>query len=133
MKNVIFLPKQTLLFFHKQLIQTYGGSHGIRDHGLLDSALEQPKATFGGKYLHDSLIKMAAAYGYHLCNNHPFIDGNKRIALVAMDVFLQRNGYEIIATEKETYKMMINLSSGNLSKEKLVHWLESNTSPHPFN
>jgi len=95
---------------------------------LLDSALEQPKATFDGKYFHDTLMKMAAAYGYDLCNNHPFIDGNKRIALVAMDAFLQRNSYEIVASEKDIYKMMIKLSSGNLTKEELVTWLENNTS-----
>lgn len=128
MKNVIFIPKKIILFFHEQLILTYGGSYGIRDEKLLDSALEQPKAIFDGKFLHDTLMKMAAAYGYHLCNNHPFVDGNKRIALVAMDVFLQRNGYEIIASEKETYKIMIALSSGKLSKDELVNWLENNTS-----
>jgi len=128
MKNLIFISKQIIILFHKQLIQTYGGSHGIRDHKLLDSALEQPKATFDGKYLHDKLPKMAAAYGYHLCNNHAFIDGNKRIALVAMDIFLQRNGYEIIAAENETYIMMMNLSSGKLTKEELALWLANNTS-----
>ena len=120
MKKVIFLPKKLVLLFHEQLIQTYGGSHGIRDEKLLDSALGQPEVTFEGKYLHDNLIKMAAAYGYHICNNHPFIDGNKRIALVAMDVFLQRNGYEIKATEKETYSMIMKLASGKLSKDELV-------------
>ncbi|MDH7578939.1 MAG: type II toxin-antitoxin system death-on-curing family toxin [Bacillota bacterium] len=128
MKNVIFIPKKIILLFHEQLIQTYGGSYGIRDEKLLDSALEQPKATFDGKFLHDTLMKMAAAYGYHLCNNHPFLDGNKRIALVAMDIFLQRNGYQIIASEKETYKMMVALSAGKLSKDELAHWLENNTS-----
>jgi death-on-curing protein len=128
MKKVIFLPKKLVLLFHEQLIQTYGGSHGIRDEKLLDSALGQPEVTFEGKYLHDNLIKMAAAYGYHICNNHPFIDGNKRIALVAMDVFLQRNGYEIKATEKETYSMIMKLASGKLSKDELVQWLENNVS-----
>ncbi len=128
MKNVVFLPKQIILLFHEQLLFNYGGSSGIRDHKLLDSALKQPEATFDGKYLHNTLIKMAAAYGYHLCNNHPFVDGNKRIAIVAMDVFLQRNGYEIVASEKDTYKMMMNLSSGNLTKEELTTWLENNTS-----
>ncbi|KJS21215.1 MAG: death-on-curing protein [Clostridiaceae bacterium BRH_c20a] len=128
MKNIIFISKQIIILFHEQLIQTYGGSHGIRDHKLLDSALEQPKATFDGKYLHDTLPKMAAAYGYHLCNNHVFVDGNKSIALVAMDIFLQRNGYEIIATENETYIMMMNLSSGKLTKEELALWLANNTS-----
>jgi len=129
MKNIIFIPKKLILYFYDQLIQTYGGTYGIRDERLLDSALEQPKATYGGNYLHDTLMKMAAAYGYHLCNNHPFVDGNKRIALVAMDVFLQRIGFEIIASEKETYKIMIQLSSGGLSKKNLATWLENNTSP----
>lgn len=129
MKNIIFLPKEIILFFHNQLLQTYGGTYGIRDKKLLDSALKQPKITFEGKYLHDTLIKMAAAYGFHLCNNHPFVDGNKRIALVAMDVFLQRNGLEITASEKETYKIMIKLAAGKLNKNQLVKWLEHNTSP----
>ena len=129
MKNIIFIPKELVLYFDHQLIQTYGGTYGIRDEKLLDSALEQAKATYEGNYLHDTLIKMAAAYGYHLCNNHPFVDGNKRIALVAMDVFLQRNGLEIVASEKETYKMMIQLFSGGFSKKDLTTWLENNTSP----
>ena len=129
MKNIIFIPKELILYFDHQLIQTYGGTYGIRDEKLLDSALEQAKATYEGNYLHDTLIKIAAAYGYHLCNNHPFVDGNKRIALVAMDVFLQRNGLEIVASEKETYKMMIQLSSGGFSKKDLTTWLENNTSP----
>jgi death-on-curing protein len=128
MKNIIFIPKELILYFYAQLIQNYGGTYGIRDEKLLDSALEQPKATYEGKYLHDTLIKMAAAYGYHLCNNHPFVDGNKRIALVAMDVFLQRNDLEIIASEKSTYKIMIQISSGLLSKKDLITWLENNTS-----
>ncbi|SET87343.1 type II toxin-antitoxin system death-on-curing family toxin, partial [Halanaerobium congolense] len=110
-----------------QLVKIYGGSFGIRDENLLDSALEQPKATYQGKYLHDSLLKMAAAYCYHLCNNHPFIDGNKRIAFVAMDTFLQKNYLEITASEKDAYKMMIQVVSGQLSKKELTLWLENNT------
>jgi death-on-curing protein len=129
MKDINFIPKNVLLHFYDRLIQTYGGSYGIRDKDLLDSALKQPKATYEGKYLHDSIMKMAAAYGYHICNNHPFIDGNKRISLVAMDLFLQRNGFEIIASEKETYKTIIKLSSGKLSKNDLTNWLENNTAP----
>lgn len=129
MKSITFIPKELIIYFYDQLVQNYGGAYGIRDEKLLDSALEQPKATYGGNYLHDTLMKMAAAYGYHLCNNHPFVDGNKRIALIAMDVFLQRNGFEIVATEKEAYQIMILLSSGRLSKNNLVTWLENNTSP----
>ena len=128
MKNIKFVPKNIILYFHEQLIQNYGGQHGIRDNKLFESAIKQPKSTFEGKYLHDSIIKMAAAYGYHLCNNHPFIDGNKRIELITMDVFLQRNGYQINASEKEAYKTMMQLSSGQLSKKDLTAWLKTNTS-----
>ncbi|MFW5790371.1 MAG: type II toxin-antitoxin system death-on-curing family toxin [Bacillota bacterium] len=127
MNDIKFIPKDIILFFHEQLIKIYSGSTDIRDENLLDSALEQPKVTYQGKYLHGSLLKMAAAYGYHLCNNHPFIDGNKRIAFVAMDTFLQRNNLEITASEKEAYKMMIQVSSGNLSKDELTLCLENNT------
>lgn len=127
MSNIIFIPKDVIIYFHNQLIQLYGGSLGIRDIKLLESALEQPKATFDGAYLHDTIFKMAAAYGFHLCNNHPFIDGNKRISLVAMDIFLQRNDYEIIASERETYKIILQLSTGDLSKEELASWLQKNT------
>ncbi|WP_408956137.1 type II toxin-antitoxin system death-on-curing family toxin [Natroniella sp. ANB-PHB2] len=127
MKGIIFIPKQIILHFHEQIIQLYGGSTGIRDEELLDSALEQPKATFDESYLHNSIVKMASAYGFHLCKNHPFIDGNKRIALVSMDTFLQKNGYEITASEKETYKIIIALSSSEISKEELTKWLQQNT------
>lgn len=127
MNKIVFIPKDVILYFHNQLIQLYGGSPGIREIKLLESALEQPRLTFGREYLHDTIFKMAAAYGFHLCRNHPFIDGNKRISLVAMDIFLQRNGYEIVATEKETYKIIMQLSTGNLSKEQLASWLLDNT------
>jgi death on curing protein len=128
MNKIVFIPKQIIIYFHEQLIDLYGGTLGIRDEGLLDSALEQPKAMFGGSYLHDSLAKMAAAYGFHICKNHPFIDGNKRIALVAMDTFLQRNGYEISASEKDVYEVMIKLASGDITKVEFTGWLEVNIS-----
>lgn len=132
MNEIVFIPKQIIIYFHEQLIDLYGGTLGIRDEGLLDSALEQPKAMFGGSYLHNSLAKMAAAYGFHICNNHPFIDGNKRIALVAMDTFLQKNGYEISASEKDVYEVMIKLASGDITKIELTDWLEANTSYSNF-
>lgn len=124
--RVEFLTKQIIIYFHEQLISLYGGASGILNEGLLDSALEQPKAMFEGSYLHDSLAKMAAAYGFHICNNHPFIDGNKRVALVAMDTFLQKNGYEISASEKDVYEVIMKLASGNLTKAELTGWLEVN-------
>lgn len=128
MNDIVFIPKHIIIFFHEQLINFYGGTKGIQNEELLDSALEQPKIMFGGAYLHDSLTKMAAAYGFHLCKNHPFIDGNKRIALVVMDTFLQQNGYEICASEKMVYEIMIKLASGELTKEELTDWLGKNIS-----
>lgn len=128
MNEIVFIPKQIIIYFHEQLINLYGGTLGIRDEGLLESALEQPKATFDGSCLHDSLAKMAAAYGFHICKNHPFIDGNKRIALVAMDTFLQKNGYEISAPEKDVYEVMMKLASGDITKAELTAWLETNIS-----
>ena len=127
MKNINFIPKQVILYFHEQLIELYSGTPGIRDEQLLDSALEQPKSSFEGSFLHESIFEMAAAYGFHICKNHPFVDGNKRISLVAMDTFLQENGHEITASEKETYKIIIALSSGEISKQELTEWLKENT------
>jgi death-on-curing protein len=92
MNEIVFIPKHIIIYFHEQLIDLYGGALGIRDEGLLDSALEQPRAMFDSSFLRDSLAKMAAAYGFHICKNHPFIDGNKRVSLVVMDTFLQKNG-----------------------------------------
>ncbi len=128
MNKIVFIPKKIIIYFHEQLIDLYGGTLGIRDEGLLDSALEQPRIMFQGSYLHNSLAKMAAAYGFHLCKNHPFIDGNKRIALVAMDTFLQKNGYEISASEKDVYEVIMKLASGDITKAEFTSWLEANIS-----
>ena len=128
MKEIVFIPRDIIVSIHEKLIDLYGGISGIQNESLLDSALEQPKIMYDGDYLHDSLIKMAAAYGFHLCMNHPFVDGNKRIALVAMDIFLQRNGYEISASEKEVYEVINKLASGKLTKNELSVWLKDNTS-----
>ena len=122
-----FIPDELVLILHADLLQRYGGQPGLRDRGLLESALAQPKMTFGGKEVHKTLFDKAAAYGFHVCSNHPFIDGNKRVAFVLMDVFLQKNGREIQATEEETYSMMMSLASAKLSKAQLSRWLKEHT------
>jgi death-on-curing protein len=116
-----------VLTIHADLLQRYGGEPGLRDPGLLESALAQPRMTAGGREIHKTLFDKAAAYGFHVCNNHPFIDGNKRVAFVLMDVFLQRNGWEIISSEEEAYTTMISLASGKLSKAQLGIWLKGHT------
>lgn len=122
--SVKFVPPEIVPIIHVDLIQRYGGSLGIRDEKLLDSALAQPKVTIGGKFLHRTIFDKAAAYGFHLCKNHPFVDGNKRVALVVMDIFLQKNGWELTATEEEAYVTMMELADGRLDKINLSKWIK---------
>ena len=124
---VHFIPKEVVLTIHADLLQRYGGEPGLRDVGLLESALAQPKMTFDGKYVHKTLFDKTAAYGFHVCKNHPFVDGNKRVAFVLMDIFLQKNGWEIILPEEEVYRMMMNLASGKLTKIQLSSWLKEHS------
>ena len=124
---VRFVPPEIVPILHHDLIKRYGGRQGLRDIRLLDSALAQPKMTVGSKHVHRTLFDKAAAYGFHISRNHPFIDGNKRVAFVIMDIFLQINGWEIVASEKEAYSMMIDLVGGNLSKTALSQWLRKHS------
>ncbi|WP_234567858.1 type II toxin-antitoxin system death-on-curing family toxin [Rhodohalobacter sp. 614A] len=119
-----FLNKETLLTFHEDQVRMYGGKQGIRDEGLLESALAQPEASFGGEYVHKTIYEMAAAYGFHICQNHPFFDGNKRTALIAMYTFLFVNGYRLQADKKSLYAIVIDLASGNVEKKELAAYLE---------
>lgn len=122
-----FLEKSVLLTFHEDHLRRYGGLSGIRDHGLLDSALAQPVATFDGEYIHKDIFQMAAAYGCHLCRNHPFVDGNKRTALVAMYLFLFVNGHQLIADKKSLYAIVMGVADGSIDKQQLADFLASNT------
>ena len=124
---VKFVSPEIVPLIHADLINHYGGQPGLRDPKLLDSALAQPKMSFCGKYIHRSIFNKAAAYGFHICRNHPFIDGNKRLAFVLMDIFLQMNGYILSASEEDAYSTMIELASGRFSKEQLSIWLKDNS------
>lgn len=119
-----FLDKATILLFHENQIKNYGGTVGIRDEGLLESALAQAEQSFGGEYVHTTIFEMAAAYGFHICKNHPFLDGNKRTALVAMYTFLFVNGWKLVADKKLLYATIIALASVNLKKAELAEFLE---------
>jgi death-on-curing protein len=122
-----FIPDEIVPIIQADLLKRYGGTLGIRDRGLLSSALAQPKMTAQKKFLHRTLFDKAAAYGFHICRNHPFVDGNKRIAFVLMDMFLQENGWELQASEEEAYETMIRLASGNLAKNDLSAWLKAHS------
>ena len=116
---VRFLPTEIVLAIHDDQIRLYGGVYGVLD----DAALHMPQAQFNGQFLHSTIFHMAAAYGFHLCQNHPFLDGNKRTAGMAMFTFLMLNGLEPLATEIEYYETMMAVASGQMSKEQLAEWL----------
>ncbi len=120
---IILLPFAAVVGIHARLLDLYGGTPGIRDRGLLDSALAQPKATFDGAYLDPDIWSMAAAYGYHLCLNHAFLNGNKRVAAVAMVTFLRANGEAVRYDEVELYTTMMGLAEGKVDKPALAAWL----------
>ncbi|MDX2239347.1 MAG: type II toxin-antitoxin system death-on-curing family toxin [Leptolyngbyaceae cyanobacterium bins.302] len=109
---------------HIAQIKRFGGSSGIRDEGLLESALAQPQATFAGQLLHSSIHEQAAAYLYHLAMNHPFIDGNKRTAFATMDSFLRLNGYALNLSKEEAYTLVIQVIQGEIDKVQLSKQLE---------
>lgn len=116
---------------HRRLLAVSGGATGIRDIGLLESALAQPAATFAGTDLHPTLVDKAAALGFSLVANHPFVDGNKRIGHAAMEVFLVLNGHEIEASVDEQERLMLDVASGHLDREQLADWLRQHVSKVP--
>lgn len=117
------LSKEQILMLHSQLIEEYGGSDGVRDYNLLDSALENPFQSFGGEELYPTLQAKAARLGYGLIKNHCMIDGNKRIGTHAMLVFLAINGIELDYTQKELYETILAITDGSLEYEYLLKWI----------
>ncbi len=126
-----FIPPELVLRLHADLLDRYGGLAGVRDQGLLDSALGQPKMTSGRRFLYRTVFDKAAAYGFHVSRNHPFVDGNKRVAFALMDIFLYRNGWDLTATEEDAYAMVIAVSTGKMSKKALSSWLRLNSKRLP--
>ncbi len=120
-----FLPEAIVLAIHDDQVRLYGGAYGVRDAAGLDAALHMPQAQFDGEFLHPTILHMAAAYGFHLCQNHPFIDGNKRTAGMVMLTFLQFNGLEPLATELDYYTTMMAVAAGQMRKEQLAEWLQT--------
>ncbi|NOY24316.1 MAG: type II toxin-antitoxin system death-on-curing family toxin [Oligoflexia bacterium] len=126
-----FLSRRFIVSYQGRLIELFGGAAGVRDKGLLESALAQPEATFEGQWLHRDLGEMAAAYGFHLTCNHAFVDGNKRIAAVAMGAFLEINGAPLVTDEVALYQVVIAVAEGTMSKTALADWLREQAPPQP--
>ena len=118
-----------VLELHRRVVQRSGGSAGVRDMGMVESALAQPAMSFGGQELHPSLEQKAAALGFSLINNHPFVDGNKRIGHAAMELLLMLNGYEISAPVDEQEQFILRIAASEASREELVEWLRAHVVP----
>jgi death-on-curing protein len=118
-----FLELEEVLELHARQIEAFGGTLGIRDQGLLESAVGMPRATFGGQFVHESLIAMAAAYAFHIAENQPFLDGNKRTGLGAALVFLRINGYRVVDPEETLYEAMIAIAAHRMDKAGLAEVL----------
>ncbi|MEH1903803.1 MAG: type II toxin-antitoxin system death-on-curing family toxin [Nostoc sp.] len=124
MQTPRFISISQVLDIHQDEINSFGGTSGVREEGLLDSALAQPQATFGGELLHPTIHEQAAAYLYHLAMNHPFIDGNKRTAFAVMDTFITLNGYSLNLSQEQAYNLVIRVVHKEISKEELSAFLE---------
>ncbi|HEX6096401.1 MAG TPA: type II toxin-antitoxin system death-on-curing family toxin [Thermoanaerobaculia bacterium] len=123
--NPLFLTLDEVLSLHAEQIRLFGGSSGIRDLGLLESAIGTVEATFDGAFLHETLFAMAAAYLHGICRNHPFVDGNKRTAVAAALTFLEMNGVEVDADEDPFYGLVIGVAEGRVSKAAVAVFLET--------
>jgi death-on-curing protein len=123
--SVLFLSVDEVKTLHADLIATYGGLAGIRDEGLLIAAVMMPQQAFGGSLLHEDVPAMAAAYLFHLAKNHPFLDGNKRIALGAALAFLHANGWRTIPDQHSMADLTLAVAAGQLSKDDLTAWLRA--------
>jgi death-on-curing protein len=119
-----FLTLSEILLILEDQIKNYGGTYGVRDINLLSSALYVPQSSFDGNYLHKTIPTMAAAYAFHICQNHPFIDGNKRVALASSLVFLDINQYTFNCKEGTLYNEMLGVAKSEIKKEELIKFYE---------
>lgn len=119
-----WVAEQTVLNYHSEQLAEHGGGEGVRDMGLLQSALARPQNAFHYNQVM-SLSKLAACYGFGIAKNHAFVDGNKRTAYVVMRAFLIMNGFDIQASKEEKYLTVYDLAAGDMTEEQLADWLES--------
>jgi death-on-curing protein len=118
-----YLTLGEVVALQQRIIAATGGAAGIRDLGALESAVAQPRASFGGEDLYPGVIEKAAALGFSLVMGHPFLDGNKRAGHAAMETFLVLNGYELSATVDEQERVILRLAAGDLSRDEFVEWI----------
>ena len=124
-----YLTLGEVVDLHRRLLQATGGAPGVRDFGLLESAIAQPKATFGGVDLYPTMVEKAAALAFSLVQGHPFVDGNKRVGHAAMETFLVLNGGEIDAPVDDQERLMLDLAAGRIGRSQLIDWLRQHLKP----
>jgi len=117
------LSIETAVEIHAEAIKQFGGLDGVRDENLLASAVLAPQSTFGGKSLYHDLAEIAGAYLFYICNNHPFLDGNKRTAMMSAIVFLRTNGIEPLPDSTEWEKLMLDVAAGKMSRDETTRRL----------
>lgn len=123
MRQPRWISRRALLYLHSASLATFGGSTGIRDEGLLESALARPQNRL--LYVPESdLSELAASYGFGIAKNHPFVDGNKRAAFHSVGLFLSINGYELVADQLDAIQTMMSLAAGALSEEQFAAWIK---------
>lgn len=122
-----FLTLDEVIEIHRDMIERYGGSAGIRDVGLLESAVAMPQAGMGDQYFHTTVFEMAAAYLFHIVQNHPFVDGNKRVGAMAAFVFLKLNGLTVTAGESEFERVVRQVAEGQMKKDQIAEFFEKNS------
>lgn len=127
MRPIRFLSLNQVITIHKRMITEFGGGVAIRDHGLLESAVIMPRAKFDGQFLHDDLPAMAAAYLFHLCKNHAFVDGNKRTALASAEVFLLINDMTLTSSNEAVEKLTLGVADGSINKKDVTAFFKENT------
>jgi death-on-curing protein len=123
MAQIVWLLEETVIAIHQRQISEHGGSEGLRDEGLLASALARPQNVLAYAQPPPDLAALAAAYAYGIARNHPFVDGNKRTALVAARTFLLLNGVNLEANQDEKYLTFLQLAQGTLTEEQLADWI----------
>jgi death-on-curing protein len=124
-----YLSLAEVLVLHERIVAQSGGATGLRDLGVLQSAIAQPRATFDGVDLYSSLAAKAAALAHSLVSNHPFVDGNKRIGHAALETFLLLNGFELAALVDEAERIFLSLAAGTLTRSALHDWIEQHLVP----
>ena len=123
-----FMDLDDVLELHLELISQFGGANGVRDMGLLESALAVPRSGMGGQYFHTDEFEMAAAYLFHLVKNHPFLDGNKRAGAAAALVFLEMNGIEVRAKDDDVVDITLGVAEGRIQKSGVAEFLRKHSS-----